>query len=138
MGLYFSYEFGGQVYNQTLVERVEVTNFTYNVDRRVLLGRWKAPGDITYFKGLVDENGSTVSTATNATSRFVQNNNFVNAESISLSYSFPDRLNKKLGLSNTRITFITNDIKRWSAIEVERGLDYPFARNFTLNLSTTF
>ena len=137
-GVYFSYEYGGQIYNQTLIDRVEVTNYAYNVDRRVLLGRWKRPGDMTYFKGLVDENGATVSTATYATSRFVQNNNLVNVESISLSYSVSDKLNKKLGLSNTRFTFIANDIKRWSAIEVERGLDYPFARNFTINLSTTF
>jgi hypothetical protein len=138
MGLYFSYEFGAQMYNQTLVNRVEVTDFTYNVDRRVLLGRWAKPGDETYFKGLVNENGLTVTTPTNATSRFVQKNNFVNAESISVSYQLSDKLNKKLHCNNTRCTFITNDLKRWSSIQVERGLDYPFARNFTLNVSTTF
>jgi TonB-linked SusC/RagA family outer membrane protein len=138
LGIYFSYEFGGQLYNQTLIDRVDVTSFTYNVDRRVLLGRWKAPGDVTYFKGLVDENGKTVTTATNASSRFVQDVNFVNAESISLSYQVPEKLNKKIGLSNTRIGFIANDIQRWSSIQVERGLDYPFARNFTINISTSF
>ena len=98
----------------------------------------KPPGDITYFKGLVDENGRTVTTATNASSRFVQDANFVNAESISLSYELPDKLNKKIGINNTRIGFIANDIKRWSSIQVERGLDYPFARNFTINISTSF
>ncbi|HEY8894730.1 MAG TPA: SusC/RagA family TonB-linked outer membrane protein [Niastella sp.] len=138
MGLYFSYEFGAQMYNQTLVNRVEVTDFTYNVDRRVLFGRWVKPGDETYFKGLVNENGVTITTPTNATSRFVQKNNFVNAESISVSYQLSDKLNKKLRIKNTRISFITNDLKRWSSIQVERGLDYPFARNFTLNVSTTF
>ena len=126
------------MYNQTLVNRVEVTDFTYNVDRRVLLGRWAKPGDVTFFKGLVNENGITVTTPTNATSRFVQKNNFVNAESISVSYQLSNRLNKKLHVNNARITFITNDLKRWSSIQVERGLDYPFARNFTLNVSTTF
>jgi TonB-linked SusC/RagA family outer membrane protein len=138
VGLYFSYEFGGQLYNQTLIDRVEVTNYTYNVDRRVLLGRWKQPGNITYYKGLVDENGRTVTTVTNATSRFVQDERFINAESISISYAFPESFNKKVGLHNTRVSFTTNDIKRWSTIEVERGLQYPFARNFTFNLSTTF
>lgn len=138
IGLYFSYELGAQMYNQTLVNRVEVTDFTYNVDRRVLLGRWAKPGDVTYFKGLVNENGLTVTTPTNATARFVQKNNFVHAESISISYQLSNKLNKKLHLNNTRIIFITNDLKRWSSIQVERGLDYPFARNFTLNVSTTF
>lgn len=138
LGLYFSYEFGGQLYNQTLIDRVETTNYTYNVDRRVLLGRWTKPGDVTYFKGLVDENGRTVTTATQATSRFVQTNNFINAESISLGYSLPEKLNKRIGVTNTRINCTVNDIRRWSSIEVERGIQYPFARNFTINLSTTF
>jgi TonB-linked SusC/RagA family outer membrane protein len=138
VGMYFSYEFGGQLYNQTLADRVEDANLVYNVDRRVLLNRWKASGDVTYFKGLVDENGRTVSTKTNATSRFVQKNNYVNAESITVSYLFSAKLNKHLGLSNTRINFTVNDLQRWSSIAVERGTEYPFARNFTINISTQF
>jgi len=138
VGLYFAYEFGGDLYNQTLVDRVEVTDFTYNVDRRVFLGRWKKPGDVTNFKGLINDYGNPVTAATNVTSRFVQKNNFVNAESISVSWQLPDNLGRKLNLSNTKFTFIANDIKRWSSIKVERGLDYPFARNLTLNVSTSF
>ncbi|AEV98596.1 SusC/RagA family TonB-linked outer membrane protein [Niastella koreensis] len=137
LAVYFSYELGGDMYNQTLVDRVEVTDFTYNVDRRVLLGRWAKPGDVTYFKGLINDYGNPVTTATYVTSRFVQKNNFVNAESISLSYQLPDKLNRQLKLSNTKFTFIVNDLKRWSGIQVERGLDYPFARNLTLNVSTS-
>jgi TonB-linked SusC/RagA family outer membrane protein len=137
LAVYFSYEFGADMYNQTLVDRVEVTNFTYNVDRRVLLGRWKKPGDVTFFKGLTNDYGAAVTTTTNVTSRFVQKSNYVNAESISLSYQLPEKLNKKLKLNNTRLTFIANDLKRWSSIQVERGLDYPFARNLTLNVSTS-
>ncbi len=138
VALFFSYEFGGEIYNQTLVDRVEVTNYTYNVDRRVLLGRWKKPGDVTFFKGLINDYGNPVTNATLATSRFVQKNNFVNAESISVSYQLPDKLGRKLSLTNTKFTFIANDLKRWSSIQVERGLDYPFARNLTLNVSTSF
>ncbi|HEX6181712.1 MAG TPA: SusC/RagA family TonB-linked outer membrane protein, partial [Chitinophagaceae bacterium] len=138
VGVYFSYEFGGEIYNQTLIDRVETTNYTYNVDRRVLIGRWTKPGDVTYFKGLVDENGRPVTTATQATSRFLQTENFINGESISIGYVLPVKLNKKLGLSNSRISFITNDYARWSAIQVERGMEYPFARTYTVNISTTF
>ena len=37
----FMYEFGGQRYNQTLVDRVENANiYEENVDRRVLTNRW--------------------------------------------------------------------------------------------------
>lgn len=138
VALYFSYEFGGEMYNQTLVNRVEVTDYTYNVDRRVLTGRWTKPGDVTNFKGLINDYGNPVTQATLVTSRFVQKNNFVNAESISLSYQLPEKISRKLSLNNTKATFITNDLKRWSSIQVERGLDYPFARNFTFNISTSF
>lgn len=138
VAMYFSYEFGGEIYNQTLADRVEDADLTYNVDRRVLLGRWKAPGDVTYFKGLVDENGRAVVTKTNATSRFVQKNNYIDAESITIGYMLPPKLNKYAGLNNTRISFTMNDIQRWSSIQVERGTEYPFARNFTINLSTQF
>ncbi|HEX2629704.1 MAG TPA: SusC/RagA family TonB-linked outer membrane protein, partial [Chitinophagaceae bacterium] len=138
VSMFFSYEFGGQLYNQTLADRVEDANLAYNVDRRVLLGRWKAPGDETYFKGLVDENGRTVVTKTNATSRFVQKSNYVNAESITIGYLLPQKLNKYLGINNTRLSFTVNDIVRWSSIEIERGTEYPFARNFTINISTQF
>jgi TonB-linked SusC/RagA family outer membrane protein len=140
LGLYFNYQMGGDIYNQTLADRVEDANLIYNVDRRVLLGRWKKPGDVTYFKGLVDENGVTVlnPTKSQVTSRFVQENNYINAESISLSYILPAKLNKRLGLNNTRISFTTNDLKRWEAVQTERGLNYPFARNFTVNISSTF
>lgn len=136
--MYFSYEFGGQIYNQTLADRVEDANLDYNVDRRVLLGRWKTPGDATYFKGLVDENGRTVTTRTNATSRFVQKNNYVHFESATIGYMLPAKLNKSLGLNNTRISFTMTDLYRWSSIQVERGTQYPFARDFTINISTQF
>lgn len=138
LGVYFSYQLGAKMYNQTLADRVENANLTWQVDRRVLEGRWKQPGDVTFYKGLVFDNGREVTGSTYVTSRFVQTNNFVNLTSVSLSYQVPDKLTKMLRLQNTRFTLLANDVKRWSSITVERGLDYPFARNFTLNLSTSF
>ena len=41
------YEFGGEAYNQTLVDKVENANiYENNVDKRVLTERWQKPGDI--------------------------------------------------------------------------------------------
>lgn len=34
------YQFGGQVYNQTLVDKVENADLDYNVDRRIFTDRW--------------------------------------------------------------------------------------------------
>ena len=36
------------------------------------------------------------------------------------------------------LNFTTNDIARISPIKMERGLDYPFARSYTLSLSIMF
>ena len=36
------------------------------------------------------------------------------------------------------LNFTTNDIARISPIKMERGLDYPFARSYTMSLSIMF
>ncbi|MBO9632386.1 MAG: SusC/RagA family TonB-linked outer membrane protein [Chitinophagaceae bacterium] len=138
IGIYGSYQLGGKLYNQTLADRIENADIKFNVDERVLLGRWKKPGDITYFKGLADINGRTVTSVTNATSRFVQQNNFLELESISLSYIIPEKFSSRVGLQNSRLGFQVNNLTRLSSIQVERGLSYPFARNFTFILNTSF
>ncbi|WP_237249520.1 SusC/RagA family TonB-linked outer membrane protein [Sphingobacterium faecale] len=138
VGAYFSYQLGGTLYNQTLADRIENANIRYNVDERVLLGRWKEPGDVTFFKGLKDLNGLTVTTPTNATSRFVQKNNFMELESVSLGYILSDKITSRWKLSNTRFSLQANNLARISTIKVERGLDYPFARNFTFTINTSF
>ncbi|WP_158644028.1 SusC/RagA family TonB-linked outer membrane protein [Pseudobacter ginsenosidimutans] len=133
-----SFQTDVQIYNQTLADRVENLNLTWQADKRVLNERWKNPGDITKYKGLRDENGYTVTTKTYVTSRFLQKNNFINLSSISASYQLPDNISKKAKLKTTRLSLIANNITRWSSIEMERGLDYPFARVFTFNLVTNF
>lgn len=134
----FSFKFGGQAFNQTLVDRVEnVTVRLYNVDRRVAEQRWLKPGDKTFFKGLTNAVGEGVTT-TMATSRFVQDDDYLSCTSLSVYYRFSDAFNKRIGVSNTRITMFTNDLFTLSSIKRERGLDYPFSHSFSLMLQTTF
>jgi TonB-linked SusC/RagA family outer membrane protein len=134
----FRFRYGGQAYNQTLIQRVEnVTVRLYNVDRRVAEQRWLKPGDKTFFKGLLTAIGETPG-ITNATSRFVQDDNSLLCQSMSVYYRFSDAFNKRLKLSNTRITLYTNDVFAFTSIKRERGLDYPFSHNFSLMLQTSF
>jgi TonB-linked SusC/RagA family outer membrane protein len=142
LNIYLMYRLGGQIYNQTLVDRIENADITSNVDRRVSEQRWKKPGDHTMYKGI---NYTTsygvaqpVSTPTYATSRFVQTENMLDCSSISASYRFPDQWFKKMKMSNTRIDFYLNNPFRISSIKRERGLDYPFANTFSVNINTTF
>ncbi len=138
LAAFMTYQLGGTLYNQTLADRIENADIRYNVDERVLLGRWQQPGDQTFFKGLTDVEGETVTALTQSTSRFLQRNNFIDLGSISVGYLFADRLTARWRLSNTRVNLMVNNLARLSTIQVERGLSYPFARNYTLNISTSF
>lgn len=82
------YEWGGQEYNQTLVDNVENANIkTGNVDLRVLTDRWKKPGDIAQFKDIKDSNLTTL-----PTSRFVQDKALLHLNSLTISYDFDREL----------------------------------------------
>lgn len=137
--VYLRFNVGGDAYNQTLVDRVENVNVgMYNVDRRVAEERWRNPGDITFYRGILDYRNNATPSITYATSRFVQKNNFITGESASVYYRFSDKLNKKIGVQNTKITLFSSEFFRLASIKRERGLDYPFSRSFTLQLQTAF
>src|SRR5690606_10009632 len=85
LNLAFGYRFGGQQYNQTLINKVETTSYRYNVDARVYESRWMAPGDIAAFKGIL------VTTPTYKTSRFVQDENTLTLNNIHLNYTFSNQ-----------------------------------------------
>jgi hypothetical protein len=129
---------GGQMYNQTLANRVENANPVYNVDRRVLTDRWFQPGDVTKFRSLLNMDGLTRKDVTKATSRFVQDNNTLYFDAITLGYEFPNTLIKNWRLSRLQTFFYINNPFVVSSIKQERGLDYPFARTYSLTIQASF
>jgi len=128
----FYTRFGGDLYNQTLIDRVENAHPRDNVDRRVLEDRWKRPGDEVFFKNITDR------TVTRATSRFVQRDNVVELKSLNLSYEAPQAFSSKLRMDNIRLMVTMNDVWRWSAAKMERGIDFPFSRSVTFSVLTRF
>lgn len=128
----FHYQFGGDYYNQTLVDRVENADPRYNVDIRSLTQRWKQPGDVALYKNIADL-GTTY-----ATSRFVQRNNEIDLQSVNLSYDLTKKAAKKIGFQTLRLSLIANDLFESSSIRIERGINYPYARNLTCSLQATF
>ena len=96
----FNYYWGGKRYNSTLVDRVEVTTntlMTSNVDRRALTDRWMNPGDVTFFKGFSND-------ITQASSRFVMDDNVLELSSVSLQYRWDnDWIRKYAGVQS--VTF---------------------------------
>ena len=127
-----AYLAGSQMYNSTLIDRVEDADIQYNVDRRVLTGRWIEPGQITRYKGFSATN------KTRATTRFIQNRNELNLASISAYYEFPKDIYSKLAMQRLRFAVYLNNIATFSSIKVERGTSYPFARTLSFALTATF
>lgn len=128
-----NWEFGGQIYNQTLVDKVENANFAYNVDRRVFSDRWRKPGDISAFKNISDRS------TTRATQRFVEDQDEWILSSVNLSYDL-NRLGffRSTSISRLRVSFNMNDVTQVSSVRIERGTTYPFARTFSFSVQAMF
>lgn len=77
------YRLGGQIFMQTLYDKVENLSSSKkweNLDKRALYDRWKQPGDQAKFKSIASSEVTPIS------SRFVEDNNVLSGESISLGY----------------------------------------------------
>ncbi len=132
LNLYMFYSYGGQTYNQTLVNRVENASPFFNVDRRVLQDRWREPGDVSHFKDIADLR------TTQPTSRFIEDNNFLRMSSFSLSYEFDQRVIERFRMQQLRLILYASDVFNISSVKQERGLNYPFARSFTFTTQVSF
>lgn len=125
--------FGGQIYNQTLVDKVENANMAYNVDRRVFSDRWREQGDISHFKNIRSTG------ITNPTQRFVEDQNEWTFSSLNLSYDLDRVLPvRDAGIRRLRLSFDMSDVCRLSSVKIERGTSYPFARTFSFSLQAMF
>lgn len=130
----FYYRLGGQMYNQTLIDKVEDGDLQYNVDRRVYTGRWTAPGQAAQYKRLTDPTYFT-----RPTSRFVQDLSELQMTSLNVGYDFRNcEFLKRSRIERLKLSFYMNDVFRASTVKIERGTDYPFARSFSFQLQATF
>ena len=123
-----------------MLNAVENAELSYNVDRRVLSGRWRNPGDVKPYKAIryTGYGKDRRMERTQPTSRFVQDRNDLTLSSVNLSYDMFRHNIKKLGMETLRFSFYMNDVYTWSSIKIERGTSYPFARTMNFSLSATF
>ncbi len=135
MSMNFRYQLGRDVFNNALyskVENISTSGLNRNLDKRALYERWKEPGDIVRFKDIA--NAAT----TPMSSRFIQRENVLSLESIYVGYEFLDGWVTNLGLSSLKVQVSMRDVFRASTIISERGISYPFSRNFEAGLSLNF
>lgn len=134
LNLLFSYQLGGDYYNQTLVDRVENANVAYNVDNRIFYDTWQNVGDVALYKHV-----SSTPTTTYASTRFVQRNNMLDFTSLSAYYDFKNcSWLRRAHIERLRLTFYMNDVFHVATIKAERGLSYPYARTYSFSITTTF
>ena len=115
------------------VENISMDALKNNQDKRARYDRWKQSGDIASFKS-VNLLGTTP-----MSSRFVQTENVLSAESISLGYNFQtQKWLSRFGLSALRLNGYMNDVFRISSVKRERGITYPFARSVSFSLNASF
>jgi hypothetical protein len=132
MNLSFGYRFGGQLYNQTLINKVENADYRYNVDARVYDSRWHQPGDNAAFKGLL------VTAPTNRTSRFVQDEKTLTMQNANFQYDVKSSFAKKLKMQALSFSANMADLFYLSTVRRERGTTYPFSRQMSLTVNTLF
>ncbi len=128
-----NYRWGGQMYNSTLVDKVENAPIQYNVDHRVFTDRWQQPGDIALYKAISDQS------TTYPTSRFVEDYNMFTLSSLSIYYDFYNcKFLKDSFLQRLKVSAYTNDLFIISSVKTERGTSYPFSRTFSFSVQATF
>lgn len=134
----FRYSYGGQIYNQTLVDKVQDADLRYNVDRRVFTERWQNPGDQVMYAKFGNGYGANVGHITKPTSRFIEDYNYLDLATLNIAYEFSRPWMKKVGLKRLKATFYMNDVFHASTVKQERGTTYPYARNFSVGLQARF
>lgn len=128
------YRLGGQIYNSTLINKVENADVAYNVDQRVYDDRWMNPGDVAAFKALNNTAKTYKST------RFVQNESTLTMQNINIKYDIKPLF--KNWKNSTFESFVLNanasNLFYLSSVKQERGTSYPFARNFSFGVNVVF
>lgn len=128
----FGYRFGGQLYNQTLIDRIENVDRFFNVDSRVFYNRWQKPGDIAAFRGLNE------TTKINVSSRFIQNESTLTCQNVNMSYDIDPSKLRRYGIKILTVGVNTGELFYISTVKQERGINYPFSRQVTGSLYVTF
>lgn len=134
LNLSFGYQWGGNQYNRTLLDKVEVVKeeLKKNVDRRVFDERWQRPGDLKLYKGYTQER-------TKPSSRFIMKDNVFSLQSVSLQYRWHSNfLKKNLSLQTVNFDLNMSDVFYISSVKRERGTSYPFARRVNFSIALMF
>ena len=137
VNLGFSFQWGADRFNQTLLDKIENSNISGNVDKRAGgADRWSPTNRYAKYKKISIEDQHTPTST-----RFLQRYNEFAFTSVAIGYRFEPKYFKFLEtckIASLSLNASMQDIGRISTVKQERGLDYPFARSFNLSVSVLF
>lgn len=130
-GAFFNYQHGAKIYNRTMADIENAAVFD-NLDARALnTQRWTPGTTNAVYKGLFHS-------PTFATTRLVENDNKIQCSSIMLGYLIPKVIAEKVKAKNLGFKLMLNNAFEIGGADIQRGLDYPFQRNYTFILNANF
>lgn len=143
LGFTFTYQIGGKTYDGNYASLMESGEYGVALSTDIL-NRWQNPGDITDVPRL-DAVQAPVFGA--GSDRWLVNSDFLALRQMNFSYSFSNAINKKLGISQSRV-YVTGE--NLFVINARRGMEasqnfsgttsnrFTPARVITLGLNLTF
>ena len=143
MGFLIRFSGGNKIFNGT---RRDLLNLSMANNGSEILGRWQSvanPGD-GWTPRIVGDETPFINQTGNATSRFVEDGDFISLDNVNLGYSFPKYLTNKIKVDNIRI-FVQGQnlffITKYRGLDPEletAGVDFngtPRARIMSLGLN---
>ena len=122
----FLYQLGGQVYNQTLVDRVEDADLSRNVDERVLKADGRNRVIIPFLRTLLPETGRRLLHG-------LYKMKCIAIQVVVSILSFPQKWIKKMYMERMKLTFQMEDLFRISTVKRERGWIIPLPGRLILD-----
>ena len=143
MGFLIRFSGGNKIFNGT---RRDMLNLSFANNSSEILGRWQSaanPGD-GWTPRVVGDESPFINQTGNATTRFVEDGDFISLDNVNLGYSFPKSLTEKINVDGIRI-FVQGQnlffITKYRGLDPEletAGVDFngtPRARTLSLGLN---
>ncbi|TDN38357.1 TonB-dependent receptor [Hymenobacter sp. UV11] len=125
LGVFLQYSGGNSIYNAT---RAALMTNSLNNNLAEINGRWTTPGQQTDVPKLVLQDN----VSTQASTRWLENGNFLRFRQVSLGYNLPKNLATRLGLENLRVYGLIQNLYTFTKY---RGADPEVNSNRTSNIA---
>jgi len=145
LGLNFTYRLGSKIYD-AIAHDVDDDGWAYERVRsqHTYDNRWKTPGQITHQPLLI---GTDAEAGRKTSSRRIHNGDYLRLKNITVGYTIPKDLVKKVGLSNARVYFNGQNLLTLRSYELmdpevnaygTRGWEVPLAKTYTFGIELSF